>query len=181
VALPLHRIFDYPDTARRALGPHWNARTPEQRREFVKLFSEILDRSYRSKIRSCSGCGPRRRRSRRPARGVRGPIGELPAGLFGVLGVFRVLGALPVVPSRVLVFGLFQASLASITVAVDDQAEGRRTDDVVPVEDEPIAKDAFAGQHPRDQALAAGFRAHLAKPVDPEVLCRTVVEVMTPG
>ena len=37
-----------------------------------------------------------------------------------------------------------------------------------------------AGQHPRDMALAAGFRAHLAKPVDPEVLCRTVVEVMAP-
>jgi CheY-like chemotaxis protein len=29
-------------------------------------------------------------------------------------------------------------------------------------------------------ALAAGFRAHLAKPVDPEVLCRAVVEVMAP-
>jgi phospholipid transport system substrate-binding protein len=43
-------IFDYPDTARRALGPHWNGRTPEQQQEFVKLFAEILDRSYVSKI-----------------------------------------------------------------------------------------------------------------------------------
>jgi len=33
-----------------------------------------------------------------------------------------------------------------------------------------VAVTAFAGQHPRDMALAAGFRAHLAKPVDPEVL-----------
>ena len=24
-------IFDYPDTARRALGPHWNARSPQER------------------------------------------------------------------------------------------------------------------------------------------------------
>src|SRR5438046_7447223 len=48
-------IVDYPDTARRALGPHWNARTPEQRQEFVKLFSEILDRSYRSKIELYQG------------------------------------------------------------------------------------------------------------------------------
>ena len=48
-------IFDYPDTARRALGPHWNARTPEQRQEFVKLFSEILDRLYRSKIELYQG------------------------------------------------------------------------------------------------------------------------------
>jgi len=38
---------------------------------------------------------------------------------------------------------------------------------------------AFAGRHPRERALAAGFRAHLAKPVDPEVPCRTVAEVMT--
>ena len=44
-----------------------------------------------------------------------------------------------------------------------------------------VAVTAFAGQHPRDMALAAGFRAHLAKPVDPEVLCRTVVEVMAPN
>jgi len=43
-------IFDYPDTARRALGPHWNGRTPEQQQEFVKLFADILDRSYVSKI-----------------------------------------------------------------------------------------------------------------------------------
>jgi phospholipid transport system substrate-binding protein len=43
-------IFDYPDTARRALGPHWNARTPQEREDFTKLFSELLDRSYISKI-----------------------------------------------------------------------------------------------------------------------------------
>jgi len=43
-------IFDYPDTARRSLGQHWNARTPEQQQEFIKLFADILDRSYVSKI-----------------------------------------------------------------------------------------------------------------------------------
>lgn len=43
-------IFDYPDTARRSLGPHWNARTPQQQQEFVKLFADLLDRSYISKI-----------------------------------------------------------------------------------------------------------------------------------
>jgi phospholipid transport system substrate-binding protein len=43
-------IFDYSDTARRSLGPHWNARTPQQQQEFVKLFAELLDRSYMSKI-----------------------------------------------------------------------------------------------------------------------------------
>jgi phospholipid transport system substrate-binding protein len=44
------RIFDYPDTARRSLGQHWNGRTPEQQQEFVKLFADILDRAYVSKI-----------------------------------------------------------------------------------------------------------------------------------
>jgi phospholipid transport system substrate-binding protein len=43
-------IFDYPDTARRALGPHWAARTPEERQEFVAIFADLLDRAYLSKI-----------------------------------------------------------------------------------------------------------------------------------
>jgi phospholipid transport system substrate-binding protein len=43
-------IFDFPDTARRALGSHWNARTPQEREDFVRLFSELLDRAYISKI-----------------------------------------------------------------------------------------------------------------------------------
>jgi phospholipid transport system substrate-binding protein len=43
-------IFDYPDTARRALGQHWNARTPEEQREFVGLFADLLDRAYFSRI-----------------------------------------------------------------------------------------------------------------------------------
>jgi phospholipid transport system substrate-binding protein len=43
-------IFDYPDTARRALGRHWNDRTPQQRQEFSQLFGDVLDRAYISKI-----------------------------------------------------------------------------------------------------------------------------------
>jgi phospholipid transport system substrate-binding protein len=46
----MEEIFDYQDTARRALGPHWNARTPQEREEFSRLFAEILDRAYVSKI-----------------------------------------------------------------------------------------------------------------------------------
>ena len=48
-------IFDYPDTARRALGPHWNARSPQEQQEFVKLFADLLDRSYVSKIELYQG------------------------------------------------------------------------------------------------------------------------------
>jgi phospholipid transport system substrate-binding protein len=43
-------IFDYPDTARRALGRHWDARTPQEKEEFSRLFADLLDRSYISKI-----------------------------------------------------------------------------------------------------------------------------------
>ncbi len=44
------QIFDTQDTARRALGPHWAARTPEEKQEFVHLFADVLDRAYVSKI-----------------------------------------------------------------------------------------------------------------------------------
>jgi phospholipid transport system substrate-binding protein len=43
-------VFDYPDTAQRALGVHWNARTPQERQEFIQLFADLLDRAYIGKI-----------------------------------------------------------------------------------------------------------------------------------
>jgi phospholipid transport system substrate-binding protein len=43
-------IFDVQETARRALGPHWQQRTPEQREEFVHLFADLLEQTYISKI-----------------------------------------------------------------------------------------------------------------------------------
>jgi phospholipid transport system substrate-binding protein len=43
-------IFDYPDTARRSLGTHWASRTPEEQKEFVAIFADLLDRAYLSKI-----------------------------------------------------------------------------------------------------------------------------------
>jgi phospholipid transport system substrate-binding protein len=43
-------VFDYPDAARRALGSHWNARTPQEREEFARLFADVLDRAYVNKI-----------------------------------------------------------------------------------------------------------------------------------
>src|SRR5262249_197812 len=46
-----HTTLPYPNTPpRRPRGEHWNGRTPEQQQEFVKLFADILDRSYVSKI-----------------------------------------------------------------------------------------------------------------------------------
>jgi phospholipid transport system substrate-binding protein len=48
-------IFDFAETAKRSLGRHWAARTPEEREEFVKLFGDLLERSYISKIELYGG------------------------------------------------------------------------------------------------------------------------------
>jgi phospholipid transport system substrate-binding protein len=42
--------FDVQETARRALGPHWQQRTPAEREEFVQLFADLLEQTYISKI-----------------------------------------------------------------------------------------------------------------------------------
>jgi len=43
-------IFDVNETAKRALGPHWQARSAGERNEFVQLFADLLERTYISKI-----------------------------------------------------------------------------------------------------------------------------------
>jgi phospholipid transport system substrate-binding protein len=43
-------VFDVQETARRALGPHWQQRTPQQREEFVQLFADLLEQTYISKV-----------------------------------------------------------------------------------------------------------------------------------
>jgi phospholipid transport system substrate-binding protein len=48
-------IFDFGETAKRALGRHWAARTQVERDEFVKLFGDLLERSYISKIEFYGG------------------------------------------------------------------------------------------------------------------------------
>ncbi len=48
-------IFDFGETAKRSLGRHWAARTQEEKDEFVKLFGDLLERSYISKIELYGG------------------------------------------------------------------------------------------------------------------------------
>lgn len=48
-------IFDFEEMAQRALGPHWSARTPEERREFVPLFVDVLERAYLGRLESGRG------------------------------------------------------------------------------------------------------------------------------
>jgi phospholipid transport system substrate-binding protein len=44
------QIFDVTETAKRALGPHWQSLDDAQRQEFSQLFSDLLERTYISKI-----------------------------------------------------------------------------------------------------------------------------------
>ena len=48
-------IFDFTETAKRSLGRHWQSRTPAERKEFVELFANLLERSYLSKIELYTG------------------------------------------------------------------------------------------------------------------------------
>ena len=48
-------IFDFQETAKRSLGRHWTTRSAAERDEFVKLFSDLLERSYISKIELYGG------------------------------------------------------------------------------------------------------------------------------
>jgi phospholipid transport system substrate-binding protein len=50
----LHKLakerFDEEEMARRALGAHWRKRTKEEKQEFVRIFSDLLERMYLKKI-----------------------------------------------------------------------------------------------------------------------------------
>lgn len=50
-----NEIFDFNETTRRALGQHWQARTPQEREEIVRLHADLLERSYIGKIEMYSG------------------------------------------------------------------------------------------------------------------------------
>ena len=48
-------LFDFDEMARRTLTRHWNTRTPEEQAEFVRLFTDLLERSYVARIEQFSG------------------------------------------------------------------------------------------------------------------------------
>lgn len=47
--------FDWEEMARRSLGRHWTQRTADEKKEFVPLFSELVERTYMSKVENYSG------------------------------------------------------------------------------------------------------------------------------
>lgn len=38
--------FNFAEMAKRSLGPNWSRRTPQEQEEFVRLFTEVLERAY---------------------------------------------------------------------------------------------------------------------------------------
>jgi len=48
-------LFDFTETAKRALGRHWPELSDVQQREFASLFTELLERSYINRIEQYGG------------------------------------------------------------------------------------------------------------------------------
>lgn len=48
-------VFDFEEMSKRSLGPEWRGRTPEERQEFVALFTRLLESSYLGKIEAYEG------------------------------------------------------------------------------------------------------------------------------
>src|SRR5262245_25518954 len=51
----IYQRFDFTEMAKRALGPHWQQRSPAEQQEFVKLFTGLLENAYLDKIESYNG------------------------------------------------------------------------------------------------------------------------------
>ena len=48
-------IFNFDEMSKRALGQHWKSRTPEEKKEFVELFTTIMKDAYIGKTDTYSG------------------------------------------------------------------------------------------------------------------------------
>jgi phospholipid transport system substrate-binding protein len=51
----LYARFDFNEMAKRSLGSHWQKRSPEEQKEFVQLFTEVLESAYLDKLESYKG------------------------------------------------------------------------------------------------------------------------------
>jgi len=47
--------FDFAEMAKRSLGAQWQRRSPEEQREFVKLFTDLLENAYFDNIETYDG------------------------------------------------------------------------------------------------------------------------------
>lgn len=51
----ISKAFDFDEMAKRSLGPAWRQRTPEERKEYVALFRQVLENSYLGKVEAYQG------------------------------------------------------------------------------------------------------------------------------
>lgn len=51
----IYQRFDFTEMATRSLGPEWRRRSPEEQKEFVRLFTNLLETAYLNQIESYSG------------------------------------------------------------------------------------------------------------------------------
>jgi phospholipid transport system substrate-binding protein len=48
-------VIDWEEMSRRSLGIHWQKRTDEEKKEFVRLFSQLIEKTYRDKVEDYAG------------------------------------------------------------------------------------------------------------------------------
>jgi phospholipid transport system substrate-binding protein len=51
----IYRRFDFTEMAKRSLSSEWRRHSPEEQKEFVQLFRELLENAYLDKIESYNG------------------------------------------------------------------------------------------------------------------------------
>jgi phospholipid transport system substrate-binding protein len=51
----ISKAFDFDEMAKRSLGPAWRQRPPEERKEYVGLFRQVLENSYLGKVEAYRG------------------------------------------------------------------------------------------------------------------------------
>jgi len=47
--------FDFSEMSKRSMGQHWKERSPEERTEFVGLFTDLLERAYIDRVEGYTG------------------------------------------------------------------------------------------------------------------------------
>ena len=47
--------FDFSEMSRRSMGLYWKERTPEERNDFVRLFTDLLERAYVDRVEGYTG------------------------------------------------------------------------------------------------------------------------------
>jgi phospholipid transport system substrate-binding protein len=48
-------VIDWEEMSRRALGIHWKKRTEDEKKEFIRIFSQLIERTYRDKVEDYAG------------------------------------------------------------------------------------------------------------------------------